>query len=795
MINRLGKTHGLFMAGVAMTAMLTSGAVAQALPADAAAEAGDEVVITASKVNVSLQQATLSVSALTSETLSMNNVTDVTGLNGTVPGLVVAKSGGAERIITIRGIGSETPENANTQSGVSYHVDGVYIFNSIAANAAFVDVGQVEVLRGPQGTTFGQGSTGGTLNVVSRKPVLGESSANGEIGVGNYNLLQMNAGVNIPLGDTVAVRVAGQQKKHDGFAKATDVIGIGEYELDNGNEQAWKASLLWAPTDNLEINLNTIQYRGATNGAAQKNVLDPNPNPRELTQDYPGRSIVNTELYYGTIKWDTSFATIKSITSYQTMHSEQSWDADGLTADLFYDLTYNPLLWGGTTHDHVSIWETDSSGWSQEFNISSNSEGPFKWIAGGVYMNSTNDQYIVEYRGDDWDNLVRAPLPKNTPGTSPDIADVTYSELSSVTREAFAVYLQGTYDLTSQLSVTAGIRYNSDKYSGVSDTYGSNEGLVYPTGPYLQPSTRPGEASKEWTGKFALDYKITPDNMVYASYTRGFKPGGLNGTSTSYKAPFQFDYAIQPTYKPETVDSFEIGSKNRFFDRAVTFNLSGFYYKYSNMQFLDEDAVQYGEGTANAPSAKIYGLEMEGSWQIARGLTLDGSASILEGEFDKDYYALDPVDANAAQEAAGFPGYLYWSNYMAAVNAREGARANIKGNSVPKLPGFQGSVALTYTGDVGAGRLTARAQYLYRGDFYYRVYNDEFYDKTPSYDTVNLFVKYALADAPVYFSAAVTNVFDTAGVNSRFSDPYGSAQGFETYIAPRQAIFSVGFQF
>jgi iron complex outermembrane receptor protein len=282
--------------------------------------------------------------------------------------------------------------------------------------------------------------------------------------------------------------------------------------------------------------------------------------------------------------------------------------------------------------------------------------------------------------------------------------------------------------------------------------------------------------------------------MVYASYTRGFKPGGLNGTSTSY-VNFGWDTGIKPTYEPETVDSFEIGSKNRFFDNKVLLNLSAFYYKYKNMQFLDEDAILYGEGTANAPSANIYGIELEGNWRITDNLRFDGSISKLHGEFDEDYYALDPVDASAAQNAAGYPDWLFWSNYYAASVVRESARSNLNGNEVPKLPDWQGTASLTYNGHVGPGELTAKVQYQYRGEFFYRVFNNAYYDTTPSYSTVNLFFRYDIDDTPIYTTFAVSNVFDEAGVNSRFSDPYGSAQGFETYIPPRQAIFSVGFAF
>ncbi|OJW73659.1 MAG: TonB-dependent receptor [Sphingomonadales bacterium 63-6] len=795
MIKTRYNNRKFLLAGVALAAVAPSSAWAEEVAAESSDYSG-EIVITATKLNTSLQQASLSATAVSADTLKENNITDVTGLNGSVPSLVVAKSGGGERMVTIRGIGSETPENLNSQPGVSYHIDGVYIFNSIAANAAFVDVGQVEVLRGPQGTTFGQGSTGGTINVVSREPVLGQFGMNGEVGLGNYNLMNAEVGMDVPVGDTLAFRVYGNRRKHDGYAYATDVEGYDKYDLDDENSTSWKAMARWEPTDNLKVTLATIQYDSNTHGAAQKNVLDPSTDPRILTQDYPGRSKVETDLYYGTVALDVGFATVKSITSYQKLHSEQAWDGDGLNAALFKDVTYwvgaNPWETGYFNYDHVALWQSDNESWTQEVNLSSNGEGPFKWIVGGVYLWSKNDQYIVEYRAAD-NNLVRPPLPVDTAWNDPLVSTLTYASLQSATRKAWAAYFQGTYDLTDKLALTAGIRYNHDEYSGTS---ASSNGDIPATGSgsYLQPTLSPGLSTNEWTGKLALEYRITPENMLYASYTRGFKPGGLNGTSTSY-VNFGWDTGIKPTYQPEVVDSFEIGSKNRFFDNALQLNVSAFYYKYKNMQFLDEDAILYGEGTANAPSANIYGIELEANYRITDSLRLETSVSQLNGEFDADYLALDPVDALAAQNAAGYPDWLFWSNYYAASLARESARKNINGNKVPKLPKWQGSAALVYNGEVGPGELTARVQYQYRGEFFYRVFNNEFYDTTPAYSVVNLYAKYEPKGLPVYFSASVSNLFDEAGVNSRFSDPYGSSQGFETYIAPRQAIFSVGFSF
>ncbi|WP_067734844.1 TonB-dependent receptor [Novosphingobium naphthalenivorans] len=803
----ISKTH--FVHALACSASLlafTSG-TARAADADAAAAADSaaasdsgtgiyDIVVTAERRDVSLQDAPLSVSAVTSEMLKSANINDITGLNGSVPGLVVARSGGGERIITIRGIGSETPENTNTQPGVSYHIDGVYIFNSIAASAAFIDVKQVEVLRGPQGTLFGQGSTGGTINVVTNDPSTDAVSGNVSAGIGNYNYKEGNAALNVPLSDTLAVRGAFQFTKHDGYAYATKVPGVAKYQLDDEDNTGWRLGAKWSPASNFSITLNTIQYDSNTNGPAQKNILDPETDPRVLTQDYPGRSAVKTQFYSGTMRYETPFAVIKSITGYQKLHSEQAWDADGLDTSTFYALTYNPASYTGYTYDHVPLWASDTKSWSQEINLTSNTTGPFSWVAGGVYLHSKNSQYINEYNGSD-DQFLRAALPVDTAYDDPSIAYLSYAELSSITRELYAFYAQGTYELTSNLKLTAGARYNHDKSSGTFDSVAGGSGSQT-SGAYLQPVSTGSRSAHAWTGKVALDYQFTPENMVYASWTRGFKPGGINSAAASGSSAyyiFGWEDAIKPTYKQETVDSFEIGTKNRFLDDTLQVNASAFLYNYKNMQFLEEDPVLYGEGISNAPKARVYGIELETTWAPSKHFRVDASGSWLEGEFTSHYYALDQAAASAAQSAAGYPDWLFWTNFYDASVAREGARADIKGNRVPKLPRWQGTIAATYTGEVGPGELTARAQLIYRGQYQYRLFNDGAVDLTPSYTQVNLMAKYEPEGTNTDITLRVINLFDKNGVNSRFSDPYGSAQVFDTYIPPRQVILSFGYKF
>mgnify|MGYP001806792048 CR=1 FL=1 len=779
-----------------------SAAASTAAPAaDASAEQSDDIVITASKRETGIQEAVLSATALTASTLRQQNITDITGLNGQVPGLVVARSGGAERIITIRGVGSETPENTNTQPGVSFHVDGVYIFNSIAANAAFIDVAQVEVLRGPQGTTFGQGSTGGTINVVSKQPSLDGFSGSLNAGVGNYSMMKGDGALNVPLGN-FAIRGAVQFLKHDGYARATGVPGNDEYELDDQDEIGWKVAGLWQPTDAFSVLLSTIQYRSRTNGPAQKNVLDPEPDPRTLTQDYPATSVVDTQLYYGVLRFESDFAVLKSITSYQKLHSEQAWDGDALTGDLFQRNIlggYKPPLNGqperlGSRYDHIALWEQNTESWTQEFNAASNGDGPLSWIVGGIYLWSKNPQYIVEYRSATGDPY-RPALPLGTPFNDPLVANVTYAELSEITREAYAAYVEASYDLSQAISLTAGVRYNHDDYTGIGDSNSSGPALT--SGAYLQPREQPGLTTSEWTGKAAIDYKWTRDNMVYLSFTRGFKPGGLN-SSAAGAAPQVLGFAngIRPTYQPERVDSLEFGSKNTLGGGRGRFNASAFYYWYKNLQFLDEDAILFGEGTANAPKAEIYGVEIEGSYRVGDHWSFDGSVSFTRGKFTEDFLALDPAAAVLAQNAAGYYGTgEFFANFFPAALARDAARANINGNRVPKIPKVQGMASVGYVNQVGPGELTAKASLIYRGEYQYRLFNNNAFDITPDYAQVNLFAQYKPDDTNLSLSLTVTNLFETDGINSRFSDPYGSAQTYNTYIPPRQFIVGIGYSF
>ncbi len=725
----------------------------------------ETVVVTTEKRETDAQKTAASVTAVGEAQLDRQNITEVTGLNAIVPGLVAAKAGGGERTVAIRGVGSETPSNGNTQPGVAFHIDGVYLVNSITMNTAFIDAARVEVLRGPQGTLFGQSSTGGTINIITNQPVFGEWSGYGQVGVGNYDATKAGGALNIPLADNMAIRVSAQKYEHNAYAHA--ISGIYPYPLDDLNERGGKLSFLWSPLTGFKVSLNYLHYYGHDGSQEQKNIFDPTPDTRAARQDYPGKSEIETNLYYAVLSYDLPFARAKSTTAFQTLNSRQSWDSDGFDQAGFYQLTQ-----GTARYDTVNGWDQDVYSWSQEFTLSSLGEGPLNWTAGVLLLRSKNIQYIVEYKGSDLNPVFTKP-----PKTGPAPYNMSYANDSLATRKSYAPFAQLTYAIIPSLRATAGIRYNHDKYVGAAGSY------------FAPITTSPASNTSKITGKAALEYDLTPDNMVYASWTRGYKPGGQNlGSGSAIQVPL--------TFKSETVDATEIGSKNRFLDNKLQLNASAFNYNYKDMQYISEDPFPYADGLSNIPKTRIQGVELEGAYIATNQLRFDGNVAYLKGEIRSDYTAYDAYALGQAQTAICVSQGACNPFDPRVVAARNAAGQNVKGNTPPKLPKWAGTLSATYTQPLDKwGTLTVRPQWEYRGKYIYRVFDVSSLDQVPSYNLWNLWIGYQPPVEHWTFSLAATNLTNKDGVNSRFTDPYGSSVTSETYIPPRQFLVSARYDF
>ena len=279
----------------------------------------EEITVTAQRRQVDIQDAALAVSVLSGADFDKSNITRLDNFNGFVPGLTVAKNDGAGRVVSIRGVGWETAQNLSTQPSVLMYVDGVYMANPLAIGTDLGDLERIEVFRGPQGTEFGQGTTGGAINLVTIKPNFDGVNGNLELTAGTYNMIRARGALNVPLSDNAAIRASLQSYSHDGFSEARGGI-INGYELDDAESLTGKLSLLWEPNDSWSVYLSAFYQDSDQNAAAQRNVDEPLAGARDLSQDFPGKFAMENSLYSAIIEWElSSGAVLKSITGYQSM--------------------------------------------------------------------------------------------------------------------------------------------------------------------------------------------------------------------------------------------------------------------------------------------------------------------------------------------------------------------------------------------------------------------------------------------------------------------------------------------
>jgi iron complex outermembrane receptor protein len=459
-IARSWSRIALLASGGLLTIMAatSSPALAQST-ADAAAPAGggelEEIVVTANRRDADIQKTALAITAVSADTLVKNNVTQLADINGTVPGLEITKASGYETDVSIRGVGLGTPENELTTSpGIATFIDGVYIANSISLDETLFDLDHVEVLRGPQGALYGQSSTGGALLLVSKQPVLDQFSGSGAVTVGDYSLHREQGEVNIPISDQFAIRVSAQNYGHDGFTRNNYFPKL---YLDDANDVDGKIAALYQPSDDFKATVTTDFYSSDTNGSAQKNINDPNPSPYVITQDYPGRFALNTNLSHLNLEWDLPWFTLKSVTGYQYLDHHQQEDSSRSAVELIGQ------------YDDVAAWTTHLQNFNEEFDILSNPGDKLDWITGVFASSQKTRQFVAEFGGDGQPGNLTVP---------PDIDEhsaphITFGQDLRVSRQAYAWFAQGTYHILDDLRLTGGIRLNYDGYATNTITFGN----------------------------------------------------------------------------------------------------------------------------------------------------------------------------------------------------------------------------------------------------------------------------------------------------------------------------------
>jgi iron complex outermembrane receptor protein len=358
------------------------------------------------------------------------------------------------------------------------------------------------------------------------------------------------------------------------------------------------------------------------------------------------------------------------------------------------------------------------------------------------------------------------PSPETLPPFTPPLEFV---EDRTLNREDSAVYGQLTYRVNERWAYTLGGRFQNDESMDVATQFWFNESEQI-------------TEDDAFTWKAGLDFNVTRDNLLFLLVSTGWKNGGNNPGALVGGA-----LDVPTNFEPEEVTSFEIGTRNTLAGRTVYLNATAFYYDYENYQFIQEDPIPFSGGTGNIPSVEIYGLEVEYAWQINDRLRLDGFAAFNDGEILDDFFTLDTIDFLES----GFGRFT-----PTGVEDRASLRVNLVGNEPPKLVDTSARAALTHNQPFGDGSvLTSRFEYIHRGEFQYRVFNNPRVDSVPSYEIANLFFGYDFAVTDLTLTLTASNLFDEDGVNSRFSNPFGLHTTSEEFIPPREIVGGIRYRF
>ena len=779
-MRRIGNQRVSWIVGGILSASVVGNAVADS------SDQLESIVVVGQKENLGIQQAPEAITALSSDFLKENGVRNSEDLNGMVPSLVIGESDGYNFDLSIRGIGLNSPQDDGSPASVSLHQNGIFIPNPLALSLGFLDVDHIEVLRGPQGTVFGQNSVGGTVNVITVQPTFDAVKGYTDVEFGSYDLMHVRAAVNLPLSSTLALRFAGDFIKQDGDVVATGVPG--DYHLNDTHNYHVRLAALFQPNDDLSV-VGSVEYAKVVQHEPEsKNILDPNPNPYQESSDWPGVYDIDQTIATVVATYNFESLIFKSLSSVQYMNQGGSNSESGL------DLAQATALYGGENvqfvlHQNYSV--------TQEFDVSSKPGGPLDWVLGAFYLDSrTTDGY---------DQYLRNPQEPGAPDilnneqeslVAPEIAAGTlYFETSNAfRRQSVSGFGQGTYHITDELRATAGFRYTVDKNSTLLDNYFGDPDLG---GGIVHLSQR----SDKLTWKGGLDYQVTPDNFLYGSVSTGFKPGGGNpGTAPA---------VVPANYQPETITAFELGSKNEFLDRSLIANVSAFYYIDKNMQYHAEDLINFDGGVDNLPKVDIYGIEGEFTALLPYHFRLSTNLTAEHGKIVTHVSTLDNLAGNAAnsQFAAQYgetafldaefgipnPALPNGQQLLSALRA-QGYR-DVYGNAPPNLPTYTASVALSQTAPFADGStLLSRLQGNYRDHYADTVFGNSFYYTTPSYILMNLFFDYTFSDRKLDLTFAVTNLADRAEVSYRFTNQYGG-ETTQTWFPPREYILGVGYKF
>jgi len=585
----------------------------------------EEVVVTAQRKAQGLQEAPLSISALSSRDLEDFKLHSATEIASQIPNVTISTPySESQPSFSIRGV-SMSDFSQNQSSPIAMYVDDVYKGVGALQALQLFDLERIEILRGPQGTLYGKNATGGAVNIISRGPALGEEN-NGHIsvGVGNFNRTDSEGAMDITLAeDTLGARVAYTYAKSDGWV---DNLSSGRDNVSNIDDYAFRVTTQYEPNNDFSATLRYTKARSKQSNGYEVLATNIGAGGVGYFTGYDREGVdhfdseldressvhLENESVSASIIWNISDQlTITSISSYDEGKWLTQEDADGSP--------YN-ILHSDYGSEVISI--------AQDLRLSSDFDGPFNFLLGLYAHHEDLDADVVfrtyyEYAGD-----------SNNNGTNDCLEDYfTGCRLSNSinqVKDSAAAYFQGTYDISDRLSLTAGLRFTRDEtelkdYDAALGYYDPVNNIEVTNALDTLTNYQDSLVDKKWGTRIALDYMLTENTLTYASYTTGFRNSAFNGQAF-------FDPSEITIAKPEEVAAWEIGFKSDLMDNRLRVNGALFHYQYQNQQFLDV-TPQILQILVNADEAEVTGLEVEVSAILSPKVGVNFGLGYLDTEY------------------------------------------------------------------------------------------------------------------------------------------------------------------
>ncbi len=754
-----------------LPAVLLASTMLTGLAAPAFAQTAlEEVVVTAQKRSENLQDVPISIQALGTEKLDELQVSDFADYVKFLPSVTIKSAGPGFSTVYMRGVASG--EN-NNHSGPLPSV-GVYLDEQPVTTITgpldihVYDIARVEVLAGPQGTLYGASSQAGTIRIITNKPSVAGFEAGYDLEINHLSHGAYGGSaegfVNQPLGDRAAIRLVGWAVHDGGYVDnvpASFTYPTGAITVNN------------APF--VEGNYNEVDTVGAR--AALKIDLDENwtvtPTLMGQRTQADGGFAVNPALgkfktsrfrpEQSDDKWFQASLTVEGKVSnldltYAGAYMKRWVDSESDYSD--YSYFYDTLFGSGAnlTDDGGNFIDTTQyiqakdyyTKQSHELRLATPTDYRLHGVAGLFYQKQTHN-IQQRYRVD------RLATATEVPGWP----DTLWLTKQIRTDRDYAAFVDGTFDVTDQLSVTGGIRFfkshNSlEGFFGFGTGYSSGTGVAACFGPAIVeggPCTNVDKSVKETGETYRLNaqYKIDDDKMVYATYSTGFRPGGINRRGTL------------PPYKSDFLKNLEAGWKTTWLDGMLRWNGAVYAEKWDDFQFSFLGANGLTE-IRNAGKAKMRGVESDINWLVTEGLTLTGSAAYTKAELDEDY----TPDPSAPPEA-------------------------LKGTTLPITPKFKANLVARYEWPIGEMDAHVQGALAYTGSNYPDLTIDDraVVGKISSYTTVDLTT--GLERGSWRVEAYVKNLFDEDGALNKFVQCTSSvcSRVYTIPIRPR----TIGFRF